>query len=86
MLMVTRLDVLVRSTPDLLNILDMIAGAGAGSSCWTKPGPTPRQRTDYVGPSAPLSAISEQQFETKAQEMRPLLGMIHEPRAPRQEP
>ena len=29
-LMVTRLDVLARSTRDLLNILDMIAGAGAG--------------------------------------------------------
>jgi len=29
-LMVTRLDVLARSTRDLLNILNMIAGAGAG--------------------------------------------------------
>ena len=29
-LMVTRLDVLARSTRDLLNILEMIAGAGAG--------------------------------------------------------
>jgi DNA invertase Pin-like site-specific DNA recombinase len=44
-LMVTRLDRLARSTRDLLNILDMVAKAGAGFKSLAMPGRTPRLPT-----------------------------------------